>query len=288
MIVAYKNGSPIRLRDVGEVIDDVENVRLAGWVDEKAAVIVDIQRQPGANIIQTAERVKALLPRLKSSIPPSVTVGIFSDRTEMIQASIKDVQFTLVLTVVLVVMVIFLFLRKFWATVIPSVALPLAIVGTFGVMQLAGFSLDNLSLMALTIATGFVVGRRDRDDREHRAVHRGGRPADGGGAERRQADRVHDHLAEPFADRRIYSFDLHDGDCGAVVSGIRHHAEHRGGGFRGCVSDPHTDDVRAFADVGKGGKARAVLPLDRGFLPMDAGRVRERLEVGACGISFSR
>ncbi|HWD20798.1 MAG TPA: multidrug efflux RND transporter permease subunit [Verrucomicrobiae bacterium] len=157
VIIAYKNGSPIRLRDVGDVIDDVENVRLAGWVDDKPAVIVDIQRQPGANIIQTADRVKALLPRLKTSIPPSVNVGIFSDRTEMIRASIKDVQFTLVLTVVLVVMVIFLFLRKFWATVIPSVALPLAIIGTFGVMDLAGFSLDNLSLMALTIATGFVV-----------------------------------------------------------------------------------------------------------------------------------
>jgi len=157
VIVAYKNGSPVRLRDLGEVIDDVENVRLAGWIDEKPAVIVDIQRQPGANIIQTADRVKDLLPRLRSAIPRSVHVDIFSDRTAMIRASIKDVQFTLILTVALVVMVIFLFLRKFWATVIPSVALPLAIVGTFGVMDLAGFSLDNLSLMALTISTGFVV-----------------------------------------------------------------------------------------------------------------------------------
>ena len=157
VIVAYKNGSPVRLKDIGEVVDDVENVRLAGWVDEAPAVIVDIQRQPGANIIQTADRVKALLPRLKTSIPPSVNVAIFSDRTEMIRASIQDVQFTLILTVALVVMVIFLFLRKFWATVIPSVALPLAIIGTFGIMDLAGFSLDNLSLMALTISTGFVV-----------------------------------------------------------------------------------------------------------------------------------
>ncbi|MEY2427788.1 MAG: multidrug efflux pump [Verrucomicrobiota bacterium] len=157
VIVAYKNGSPVRLGDIGEVIDNVENTRLAGWVGGQPAVILDIQRQPGANIIQTADRVKALLPKLQASIPPSVKVSILSDRTETIRASVHDVQFTLILTVVLVVIVIFVFLRKFWATVIPSVSLPLAIIGTFGVMKLAGFSLDNLSLMALTISTGFVV-----------------------------------------------------------------------------------------------------------------------------------
>ncbi len=113
-------------------------------------MVVDIQRQPGANIIETADRVKALLPKLGTSLPPSVKVAIVSDRTETIRASVHDVQFTLLLTIGLVVMVIFVFLRKFWATVIPSVALPLAIIGTFGVMKLAGFSLDNLSLMALT------------------------------------------------------------------------------------------------------------------------------------------
>jgi hydrophobe/amphiphile efflux-1 (HAE1) family protein len=157
VIVAYRKGSPVRLKDIGSVVDDVENVRLAGWVNDKPAVIVDIQRQPGANIIQTADRVKALLPRLKTIIPPSIDIKVFSDRTEMIRASIKDVQFTLVLTIALVVLVIFLFLRTLWATVITSVALPLAIVGTFGLMYLLGFSLDNLSLMALTISTGFVV-----------------------------------------------------------------------------------------------------------------------------------
>ncbi len=157
VIVAYNNGAPVRLSDIGSAVDNVENVRLAGWVGEKPSVIVDIQRQPGANIIQTADRVKALLPRLRASIPPTVKVTILSDRTETIRASVADVQFTLVLTVALVVMVMFVFLRKFWATVIPSVALPLAVIGTFGVMDLIGFSLDNLSLMALTISTGFVV-----------------------------------------------------------------------------------------------------------------------------------
>src|SRR6185369_10355819 len=149
VIIAYRSGRPVRLRDVGQVIDDVENVRLAAWVGQGAAVVLDIQRQPGANIIQTADRVKALLPRLRAALPPSVKVSILTDRTETIRASVRDVQFTLLLTVGLVVMVIFVFLRKLWATVIPSIALPLAVVGTFGVMKLLGFSLDNLSLMAL-------------------------------------------------------------------------------------------------------------------------------------------
>jgi hydrophobe/amphiphile efflux-1 (HAE1) family protein len=157
VVVAYRNGSPVRVRDVGGVVESVENVRLAGWVGQRPAVILDIQRQPGANIIETADRVKALLPRLRLSMPPSMKISILSDRTETIRASVRDVQFTLLLTVGLVVMVIFVFLRKLWATVIPSVALPLAVIGTFGVMKLIGFSLDNLSLMALTISTGFVV-----------------------------------------------------------------------------------------------------------------------------------
>jgi hydrophobe/amphiphile efflux-1 (HAE1) family protein len=157
VIIAYNNGAPVRLKDIGEVVDAVENVRLGAWVGRRPAVLLDIQRQPGANIIQTADRVKALLPKLRSSIPPAVDVTIFTDRTETIRASIADVQFTLLLTVALVVMVIFIFLRKFWATVITTIALPLAVIGTFGIMKLMGFSLDNLSLMALTISTGFVV-----------------------------------------------------------------------------------------------------------------------------------
>jgi hydrophobe/amphiphile efflux-1 (HAE1) family protein len=157
IIIAYRNGAPVRMREIGDVIDNVENVRLAGWVDGNPAVIVDIQRQPGANIIETANRVKALLPRLRSTVPPSVKISILTDRTETIRASVRDVQFTLLLAVLLVVMVIFVFLRKFWATVIPGVTLPLTLMGTFGIMELVGFSLDNLSLMALTISTGFVV-----------------------------------------------------------------------------------------------------------------------------------
>ncbi len=161
VIVAYKNGGPVRLGDVASVFDGVENDQLAAWAwagrGAQQAVLLDVQRQPGANIIQTVDSIKKLLPKLQASIPATVKVTILSDRTQTIRASVSDVQFTLLLTVVLVVMVIFLFLRKLWATVIPSVALPLSLIGTFGVMALCGFSLDNLSLMALTIATGFVV-----------------------------------------------------------------------------------------------------------------------------------
>ena len=157
LIVAYRNGAPVRISDVATVIDSVENNELAAWVGRQPAVLVDIQRQPGANIIQTVNRIKQLLPKLTASVPPAVKVSILTDRTETIRASVEDVQFTLLLTIALVVLVIFLFLRRLWATVIPSVALPLSLIGTFGIMYLIGFSLNNLSLMALTISTGFVV-----------------------------------------------------------------------------------------------------------------------------------
>ena len=157
LIIAYRNGAPVKLSDVADVFDSVENEQLAAWVGSKPAVLLDIQRQPNANIIQTVDRIKKLLPRLTASIPPAVKVSILTDRTQTIRASVRDVQFTLILTIGLVILVIFLFLRRVWATVIPSVALPLSLIGTFGIMYLAGFSLNNLSLMALTISTGFVV-----------------------------------------------------------------------------------------------------------------------------------
>ena len=164
LILAYNtnNNAPVRLKDVATVQNDVENSLIQAWISSaqtpyRQAVLLDIQRQPGANIINTVDRVKALLPKLTASLPPGMHIAIFSDRTETIRASVNDVQFTLILTVFLVVMVLFLFLRKLGATVIASVSLPISVLGTFGFMYLAGFSLDNLSLMALTISTGFVV-----------------------------------------------------------------------------------------------------------------------------------
>ena len=157
LIIAYRNGAPVRLSDVAEAVDDTENVQQAAWMNNTPAVILNIQRQPGANVIQVVDRIKTLLPMLRSSLPSSVQVSILTDRTTTIRASVRDVEFELLLSVALVVMVIFLFLRNLSATIIPSVAVPLSLVGTFGAMYLLGFSLNNLSLMALTISTGFVV-----------------------------------------------------------------------------------------------------------------------------------
>jgi len=157
IIVAYRNGAPVRLADVANAVDSAENVKQAAWANKVPAVILNIQRQPGANIISVVDRVKKILPQLQAALPASVHVEILTDRTSTIRASVADVQFTLMLTIALVVMVIFLFLRSLRATVIPSIAVPLSIIGTFGVMYLLGYSLNNLSLMALTISTGFVV-----------------------------------------------------------------------------------------------------------------------------------
>jgi multidrug efflux pump len=163
LVVAYKNGSPVRLQEVADVVDDVENDELAGWAGKQRAIILNVQRQPGANIIDVTDHVKQLLPRLSASMPGAIDVSILADRTETVRASVNDVKFTLVLTIILVVAVIYLFLGSARATLIPGVAVPLSLIGTFGAMKLLSslgwmaFSLDNLSLMALTISTGFVV-----------------------------------------------------------------------------------------------------------------------------------
>ncbi len=157
LILAYRSGAPVHLSDVADVLDDVENVKQAAWMNEQPAILVNIQRQPGANVIDVADRIKALLPQLQSALPSAIQVTVLTDRTTSIRASVRDVQFELMLAVALVILVIFLFLRTLSATVIPAAAVPLSLVGTLGVMYLAGFSLNNLTLMALTISTGFVV-----------------------------------------------------------------------------------------------------------------------------------
>jgi multidrug efflux pump len=157
LTIAYRNNAAIRLSDVADVIDDAENVNQAAWINNSPAVIVNIQRQPGANVIEVVDRIKKLLPQLQNALPSAIKVTVLTDRTTTIRASVRDVQYELLLAVVLVVLVIYLFLRNLPATTIPAVAVPLSLVGTFGVMYLMGFSLNNLSLMALTISTGFVV-----------------------------------------------------------------------------------------------------------------------------------
>ena len=157
LIIAYRNGSPVRIKDVGKAIDGPENNLIAAWYNKQRAILLPIQRSPGANVIETVDRIKAMMPVLQASIPSGIKVNFVSDRTETIRASVADVQFTLLLTVALVITVIFVFLRTFWATVIPAVTVPLSLIGTFAVLYELGYSLDNLSLMALSIAVGFVV-----------------------------------------------------------------------------------------------------------------------------------
>jgi multidrug efflux pump len=157
LIVAYQNGAPVRLSDIANVVDGAENVMLAAWMNTKPAVIINIQRQPGANVIQVVNRITQLLPSLRLMLPGDIQLSILTDRTTTIRASVVDVQFELLLAIVLVVLVIFVFLRNVSATIIPSIAVPLSLIGTLGAMYLLGFSLNNLTLMALTIATGFVV-----------------------------------------------------------------------------------------------------------------------------------
>ncbi|MBK8177162.1 MAG: multidrug efflux RND transporter permease subunit [Rhodospirillales bacterium] len=157
LVIAYRDGAPVHLSDVAEAVDGAENVKLAAWMNETPAVIIDVRRQPGANVIEVADAIKALLPELRASLPAAIDVAVLTDRTTTIRASVRDVQFELALAVGLVVLVILLFLRSLRATLIPSLSVPLSLIGTFAVMALAGFSLNNLTLMALTIATGFVV-----------------------------------------------------------------------------------------------------------------------------------
>ncbi|MBI5333638.1 MAG: MdtB/MuxB family multidrug efflux RND transporter permease subunit [Burkholderiales bacterium] len=157
LVIAWKNGAPIRLRDVAAMVDAPENTKLAAWANERPAVILNIQRQPGANVIQTVDRIQALLPQLQATLPGAIEVQVLTDRTITIRASVRDTEHELLLAIALVVLVIFLFLRNLPATLIPSVTVPLSLIGTFGVMYLAGYSINNLTLMALTIATGFVV-----------------------------------------------------------------------------------------------------------------------------------
>ena len=222
-------------------------------------MIVNIQRQPGANIIAVVDRVKALLPQLQTSLPASVDVKILTDRTTTIRASVEDVQFELMLTVALVVMVIFLFLRNLSATIIPSIAVPLSLVGTFGVMYLLGYSLNNLSLMALTISTGFVV-----DDaivmieNISRYIEEGERPLQAALTGVR-ADRIHHRFADGFADRRADPAAVHGRYRGPPVPRIRRDAGGHHPGFGGGIADAHADDVRENSEAQAGKRAGRIL-----------------------------
>jgi len=202
LIVAYKNGAPVRLGDVATVEQGAENSWLGAWANKQQAIVMNVQRQPGANIISTADSIRQMLPQLTESLPKSVKVSVLSDRTTNIRASVADTQFELMLAIALVVMIIYLFLRNIPATIIPAVAVPLSLIGTFAVMVFLDFSINNLTLMALTIATGFVV-----DDaivvieNISRYIEKGEKTADCC-PEGRGRDWFYHHLSDIFTDRR--------------------------------------------------------------------------------------
>ena len=242
LIVAYREGAPIRLRDVADIVDGAENRRLLAWANELPAVLINVQRQPGANVIEVVDRIQELLPQLTASLPSTLQVAVLSDRTETIRASVEDVQHELIFAIGLVVLVTFLFLRNVAATIIPSIVVPLSLVGTFGVMYLAGFSINNLTLMALTIATGFVV-----DDaivmveNIARHIEMGETPFHAAlkGAE---GDRLHAGLADGVADRGADPAAVHGRRRRPAVPRVRDHAGRVDPDLAGGVADADADD----------------------------------------------
>ena len=244
VIVAYRNGNPVRVSDVASVRHGPENSKIAAWANSTRAIILNIQRQPGANVIQVVDTIKRLLPKLRASLPVALDVTVLSDRTTTIRASVEDVEFELGLAVVLVVLVIFVFLRNLPATIIPSLSVPLSLVGTLVVMYLLKFSLDNLSLMALTISTGFVV-----DDaivmieNIARYIEEGEAPL-AGRAARLAADRLHHHLLDRVADRGADPAAVHGRCRRASFPRIRHHARGHDHHLRLRRADPRSDALR--------------------------------------------
>ena len=237
LIVAYQNGSPVRLEDVGRVLDSVQNDKTAGWSNGERSVVLAVQRQPGTNTVEVVDNVMRLIPAFRAEVPASLHINTLGDHAETIRASVNDVQYTLLLTIFLVVMVIFLFLRNLSATIIPSLALPMSIVGTFAVMWALDYSLDNLSLMAITLAVGFVV-----DDAivmlenivRHMEMGKDVMTASLDGAKR---NRFHNSLDDLLARGCVYPGAVHGRDPRAPAARVRSHDRCRDPGVGLRVTD---------------------------------------------------
>ena len=282
MVVANRNGAPVHLSDLGNVKDDVQNNKNASWYNGDRAIVLAVMRQPGTITVAVADRVKAALEEIKPTLPPSVNIITRYDRSIGIRSSVDDVKHSLIIALVLVVLVIFVFLRNFTATAIPSLTLPMAIVGTFSVMYALDFSIDNLSLMALTLAVGFVV-----DDAivmlENIVRHIGSGPdARTGRARRRRGGRVHDPLDDAVARRGVHPARLHGRHHRPAVPRIRHH--HRCGdsrvGFRVADADAHA--LRALSQVAHRRDARPAVQLLRERVRQDSPRILNARSAGAC------
>ncbi len=265
LVIAYRNGAAVRLADVAEVVDSVEDLRNAGLVNGKPGVAVVLSRQPGANIIQAVDNVRAELPRLIASLPGDVDLTVAVDRSKTIRQSLKDTETTLVIAVFLVILVVFAFLRSVRAAAIPSVAVPTSIIGSFGVMYLLGFSLNNLSLMALTISTGFVVDDAIVVLENISRYLEQGMPRSRSGDPRRGRSRLHRRFDHPVADRGVRAAPVLRRHRGAPVHRILAHAHGRGADLHGRLADDDADDVRADP-AARSGRTRAPLPGDRARL----------------------
>ena len=273
VIIAYRNGGPLRIRDIGQAVTGPEDAKQAAWANGKRGVFLVIYKQPGANVIDTVDKIKSLLPRLVAAIPPAIKIGVISDRTQTIRAAVEDVQFTLLLTIFLVVMVIFAFLRSFWATVIPTVTVPLALLGACALMWVFGYTLDNLSLMALTIAVGFVV-----DDaivmleNISRYIEDGMRPLEAAfkGSKR---DRLHHRVDQHFAGRRADPAALDGRYHRPPVPRIRGDADDDDLRLDGGVADADPDDGVALPARAWRHQARQNLSVERARVRRDAPRL---------------
>jgi multidrug efflux pump len=259
LVVAYRDGAAVRLTDIATVTDSVQDLRNAGLADGRPAVLIQVRRQPGANVIETVDRVKAILPMLRASIPNSIDLQIASDATTTIRASLREVERTLLISICLVILVVFLFLRRWQAALIPAVAVPVSLIGTFGIMYLAGYSLDNLSLMALTIATGFVV-----DDavvvleNVSRHIEGGVSPFEAALLGAREVGRC---LDEHLAGGRLRAHPAHGRNHRPPLPRIRGHAVRRDPGLAGGLVDDHADDVCPRVAAAERAKARTFVPF---------------------------
>ena len=285
LILAYHNGAPVRLSDVATVVDSSEDIRNAGTVNGQPTVLIILFRQPDANIIETVDRVRAMMPLLQASIPPAIHIGVAVDRTTTIRASVHDVEISLAISVVLVILVVFVFLRSVWATAIPSVAVPLSLVGTFGVMYLLGFTIDNLSLMALTISTGFVVDDAIVVIENITRYLEQGFSAGGSSAAGFGGDRLYGAVDEHIAGRGVHSHSADGRDCGPFVPGIRDHVERCGGDFDGGFTDDHAHHVRQALADGKAAEAQPALSTRVNGHLNGCTRVMRAACAGCCGTS---
>ena len=280
LVVAYRNGAPVRLEQIGRVIDGVQTDKVASWFNKERAVVLAVQRQPGTNTVEVVDAIRALLPTFRQQLPAALNLNVVYDRSVAIRESVHDVEFTLLLTVALVVLVIFLFLRNVSATIIPSLAVPLSIVGTFAVMYLLGYTIDIISLMALTLCVGLRRGRRRGHAREHRAPHGGGREPDGGRPQGRRRDRLHHPVDDGVAGRGVHPGAVHGRSGRAAAPRVRRHHRRRRPRLRPGVADPHPHAVQPLSAAAPPG-AQPPLPGLRALLRRHAGDLRSLAAVGA-------